>query len=95
MPKEADFYTPGEAAKLLGLAEMTVLGLLTAGQLEAKGERIPVRVRPGDLSGVRRSERGPRTATIDAPIILDASTSLPPLPAREDAVAGEREDTCA
>ena len=34
MPKEADFYTPGEAAKFLGLAEMTVLGLLTSGQLE-------------------------------------------------------------
>jgi excisionase family DNA binding protein len=34
MPKEADFYTPGEAAQLLGLAEMTVLSLLTSGQLE-------------------------------------------------------------
>jgi excisionase family DNA binding protein len=34
MPKEADFYTPGEAAKFLGLAEITVLGLLTSGQLE-------------------------------------------------------------
>jgi regulator of replication initiation timing len=34
MPREADFYTPGEAARLLGLAEMTVLGLLTSGQLE-------------------------------------------------------------
>src|ERR687894_161872 len=34
MPKEADFYTPGEAAKVLGLAELTVLGLLTSGQLE-------------------------------------------------------------
>jgi excisionase family DNA binding protein len=34
MPKEADFYTPGDAAKVLGLAELTVLGLLTSGQLE-------------------------------------------------------------
>jgi hypothetical protein len=36
MLREADFYTPGEAAKLLGLAEMTVLGLLTSGQLEGQ-----------------------------------------------------------
>jgi regulator of replication initiation timing len=38
MPREADFYTdfytPGEAAQVLGLAELTVLGLLTSGQLE-------------------------------------------------------------
>jgi len=34
MPREADFYTPGEAARLLGLAERTILGLLTSGQLE-------------------------------------------------------------
>jgi len=34
MPREADFYTPGEAARLLGLPEFTVLGLLTSGQLE-------------------------------------------------------------
>ena len=34
MPREADFYTPGEAARLLGLAEFTVLGLLTSGELE-------------------------------------------------------------
>ena len=34
MPKEADFYTPSEAANMLGLAEFTILGLLTSGQLE-------------------------------------------------------------
>ncbi len=34
MPKEADFYTPSEAADWLGLAELTVLGLLTSGELE-------------------------------------------------------------
>jgi excisionase family DNA binding protein len=33
-PREADFYTPGEAARLLGLTEFTILGLLTSGQLE-------------------------------------------------------------
>jgi hypothetical protein len=34
MPREADFYTPGEAARLLELTEFTVLGLLTSGQLQ-------------------------------------------------------------
>jgi excisionase family DNA binding protein len=34
MPSEADYYSPGEAADLLGLAEFTVLGMLTSGELE-------------------------------------------------------------
>ena len=34
MPREADFYTPSEVANMLGLAEFTVLGLLTSGELE-------------------------------------------------------------
>src|SRR5215204_5588061 len=36
MPREADFYTPGEVASLLGLTEFAVLGLLTSGQLEGQ-----------------------------------------------------------
>jgi len=36
MPREADYYSPGEAARMLGLAEFTVLGLLTSGQLEGQ-----------------------------------------------------------
>jgi excisionase family DNA binding protein len=36
VPREVDFYTPGEAASLLGLTEFTVLGLLTTGQLEGE-----------------------------------------------------------
>ena len=36
MSREADFYSPGEAARLLGLAEFTVLGLLATGQLEGQ-----------------------------------------------------------
>ncbi len=38
MPKEADFYTPSEAANMLGLTEFTVLGLLTSGQLQGHQE---------------------------------------------------------
>lgn len=34
MPNEADFYTHGEVAKMLGLSELTVLSMLTSGQLE-------------------------------------------------------------
>src|SRR5215212_49076 len=36
MTREPDFYTPGEAARLLGLAEFTVLGLLATDQLEGQ-----------------------------------------------------------
>jgi len=36
MTREADFYTPGEAAQLLRLTEFTVLGMLTTGQLEGE-----------------------------------------------------------
>src|SRR5918995_4803427 len=36
MAREADFYTPSEAANLLGLAEFTILGLLTSGELEGR-----------------------------------------------------------
>ena len=34
--READFYTPGEAAQLLRLTEFAVLGMLTTGQLEGQ-----------------------------------------------------------
>ena len=34
MAREADFYTPGEAARALRLTEFTILGFLTSGQLE-------------------------------------------------------------
>jgi regulator of replication initiation timing len=36
MSRESNFYTLGEAAKLLGLAEYTILGLLTSGELEGQ-----------------------------------------------------------
>ena len=39
MPREADYYSPGEAARMLGLAEFTVLGLLTSGQLEGQQDK--------------------------------------------------------
>ena len=36
MAREADYYSPGEAARLLGLAEVTLLGMLTSGELEGQ-----------------------------------------------------------
>jgi excisionase family DNA binding protein len=36
LSREADFYSPGEAANLLGLPEFTILGLLTSGELEGQ-----------------------------------------------------------
>jgi hypothetical protein len=40
MPREADYYSPGEAARMLGMAELTVLGLLTSGQLEGHQDEL-------------------------------------------------------
>ncbi len=68
MPNEADYYSPGEAAELLGLTEITVLGLLTSGQLDGQQDeharwRIPAAVVD---EAVRRSKG------VDAPV--DPST---------------------
>ena len=56
MPNEADFYTPGEVAKMLGLAELTVLGLLTSGQLEGhQDERARWWIPPAAVEAARHS----------------------------------------
>src|SRR5215212_11597675 len=56
MPREADFYTPGEAARLLGLAERTILGLLTSGQLEGhQDERARWWIPFGAIEAAQRS----------------------------------------
>ena len=56
MPNEADFYTPGEVAKMLGLAELTVLSLLTSGQLEGhQDERARWWIPPAAVDAARRS----------------------------------------
>ena len=36
LPREADFYTPNEAARLLGPTEFRVLSLLTSGQPQGR-----------------------------------------------------------
>jgi excisionase family DNA binding protein len=73
MTREADFYTPGEAASLLGLTEYTVLGLLTTGQLEGQQDeqarwRIPA-------------------STIDDAARRTAGTDAPPDPSAEETIA--------
>ena len=40
MPREADFYNPGEAADMLGLTEYTILGLLTSGELAGSQDEM-------------------------------------------------------
>lgn len=57
MAKEADFYSPGEAAKVLGFPERQVLGMVVSGELEGQQDqwarwRIPV-------SAIRRARRFP------------------------------------
>jgi hypothetical protein len=56
MPNEVDFYTPGEVAKMLGLAELTVLGLLTSGQLQGhQDERARWWIPPAAVDAARHS----------------------------------------
>src|SRR5829696_888380 len=58
MQRETDFYTPGEAAKLLGLAEMTVLSLLTSGELEGhQDERARWWIPSSAMDAARRDGR--------------------------------------
>jgi predicted transcriptional regulator len=77
MAREADFYTPSEAARLLGLAEFTVLGLLTSGELEGHQDEqarwwIPAAV---VNEAMRRSSGG------DAPVDPSAeeTIAMPPV----------------
>src|ERR687893_591527 len=89
MPKEADFYTPGEAAKVLGLAEVTVLGLLTSGQLEGhQDERARWWILPAAVEAARRSSSadnsvGPLSEET-IPITPVTPTNSGALPASED-----------
>ena len=71
--READFYTPGEAAQLLRLTEFTVLGMLTTGQLEGQQDEqarwwIPA-------------------STIDAAARRSSGTDALPDPSAEETIA--------
>src|SRR5215217_649551 len=75
MSREADFYSPGEAAQLLELSEYTVLGMLTTGQLEGQQDEqarwwIPAAV---VVEAARRS----------------SGTDAPPDPSAEETIAME------
>jgi excisionase family DNA binding protein len=89
MPKEADFYTPGEAAKFLGLAEITVLSLLTSGQLEGhQDERARWWIPSSAIHAARHSSEA--SASTDPsieetiPIAPVSSTDIPATTAGED-----------
>jgi excisionase family DNA binding protein len=71
--READFYTPGEAAQLLRLTEFAVLGMLTTGQLEGQQDEqarwwIPA-------------------STIDHAARRSSGTDAPPDPSAEETIA--------
>ena len=106
MLREADFYTPGEAARLLGLTEFSVLGLLTSGRLEGhQDEQARWWIPAAAVDEAVRRSRG-----ADAPV--DPSTeetiAMPPLsrepqagedtttqPEAGDAHGGNEADTIA
>src|SRR5215216_3661417 len=71
--READFYTPGEAAQLLRLTEFAVLGMLTTGQLDGQQDEqarwwIPA-------------------STIDHAARRSSGTDAPPDPSAEETIA--------
>jgi excisionase family DNA binding protein len=91
MPREADFYTPGEAAKLLGLAELTVLGLLTSGQLEGhQDERARWWIPSAAIDAARRNSTdnsaGPLAEEATTTIPVSPTNGPPPLAASEETI---------
>jgi predicted transcriptional regulator len=89
MAREADFYTPSEAANLLGLAEFTILGLLTSGELEGRQDEqgrwwIPAAA----VDEAARRGRGADTPTDPSVEETAAMTPISP-PGSEDTPAKE------
>src|SRR5215213_120877 len=81
MSREADFYSPGEAANLLGLPEVTVLGLLTSGQLEGQQDEqarwwIPAAV---VVEAARHAENAQDSRESPSPA-SEETTQLAPIP---------------
>jgi len=86
MTREADFYTPGEAAILLGLTEFTVLGLLATGQLEGQqDEQARWWVPASTIDDAVRRSRG-----TNAPPDPSAEETLPMPPVRSEPQASEK-----
>jgi regulator of replication initiation timing len=89
MPREADFYTPGEAARLLGLAERTILGLLTSGQLEGhQDERARWWIPFGAIEAMQRSREASNSTDLSAeqtiPMEAMSSADTTESPARKE-----------
>ena len=90
MPNEADFYTPGEVAKVLGLAELTVLGLLTSGQLEGhQDERARWWIPPAAVEAARRSS----SAGNSAGPLYDETIPITPVTPTDGGVLPASEET--
>ena len=81
MSREADFYSPGEAAQLLELSEYTVLGMLTTGQLEGQQDEqarwwIPA---AGVVEAARHAEDAQDSRESPSPA-SEETTQLGPIP---------------
>src|SRR5215212_8240076 len=78
MAREADFYTPGEVARALGLTEFTVLSLLTSGQLEGHQDeqaRWWIPASAIDDAIMRRSA----STDVQPDLSLEETTAMPPV----------------
>src|SRR5918998_3675881 len=91
MPNEADFYTPGEVAKMLGLAELTILSLLTSGQLEGhQDERARWWIPPAAVDAARRSTSADNAA---GPLYKETVPITPVTPTNGGALPASEETT--
>src|SRR5918995_2625840 len=91
MPNEADFYTPGEVAEMLGLAELTVLSLLTSGQLEGhQDERARWWIPPAAVDAARRSTSADNAA---GPLYEETVPITPVTPTNGGALPASEETT--
>src|ERR671910_1103968 len=78
MAREADFYTPGEVARVLGLTEFTVLSLLTSGQLEGHQDEQARWWIPASAIDDAIMRRSARTDVQPDPS-LEETTAMPPI----------------
>jgi predicted transcriptional regulator len=95
MAQEADFYTPGEVARMLGLPHFTVLGLLTSGQLEGHQDEQARWWIPATAvdAAVDEAVRHSRDADAPADPSAEETSAMPPVGTTGSADTLAREET--
>lgn len=95
MAREADFYTPDEVARLLGLPHFTVLGLLARGQLEGHQDEQARWWIPATAvdEAIDEAVRHSRAADAPADPSAEETIAMPPVDTTGGADTLAREET--